>query len=92
MATAAVVCSPFILGQAQIGAQMHSCRNYAEVGVNTCGAFASNAAPPAGYVLPVFPALNFVADSDLDGWDAGTPNYCGDYAIPGSPVEGWVSS
>ena len=33
--------------------------------------------------------LNFIADSDMDGWGAGTPEYCGDYAIPGSPVEGW---
>ncbi|MCB9021558.1 MAG: PKD domain-containing protein [Chitinophagales bacterium] len=77
-------------GQAQIvGTNAFLQGNYAEVGVNTCGAFASNAAPPAGYVFTGLSGLNFVADSDLDGWDAGTPNYCGDYAIPGSPVEGW---
>ncbi|MBC8047097.1 MAG: hypothetical protein H7Y00_09905, partial [Fimbriimonadaceae bacterium] len=62
---------------------------YVEVGVNGCGAFASSTTPPAGYVVTGLSGLNFIADSDMDGWDIGTPGYCGDYAIPGSPVEGW---
>lgn len=63
--------------------------SYVEVGVNTCGAYASNAAPPAGYYVTGLTGLNFIADPDGDGWDAGSPGHCGDYAIPGSPVEGW---
>ncbi|MBP9548253.1 MAG: hypothetical protein KBE86_03785, partial [Chitinophagales bacterium] len=63
--------------------------NYVEVGVNGCGAFASSTTPPAGYVNTGLFGLNFIADSDMDGWDVGDPEYCGDYAMPGSPVEGW---
>lgn len=62
---------------------------YVEIGVNTCGAYASNTTPPAGYVVTGLTGLNFIADSDMDGWDIGSPEHCGDYAIPGSPVEGW---
>lgn len=62
---------------------------YVEVGVNTCGAYGSNGMPPAGYHPNVFSGLGFVADSDMDGWTTGTPDYCGDYFVPGSPVEGW---
>ena len=75
--------------QAQIvGSNAFLQGNFAEVGVNTCGAFASNGAPPAGYVVTGLSGLNFIADSDMDGWDVGDPEYCGDYAVPGSPVEG----
>lgn len=63
--------------------------SYVQVGVNGCGAYASSTTPPAGYVSTGLSGLNFIADSDKDGWDVGTPYYCGDYAIPGSPVEGW---
>ena len=54
---------------------------YVEIGVNTCGAYGSNATPPAGYHLPILSGLGFVADSDQDGWDVGTPEYCGDYFV-----------
>ena len=60
-----------------------------EIGVNTCGAYASNSAPPAGYVVTGLTGLNFICDVDGDGWDVGEAEYCGDYAVPGSPVEGW---
>lgn len=64
--------------------------NYVEVGVNTCGAFAANVAAPVGYHPNVAGSfLSFVADSDLDGWTLGAPTLCGDYIIPGAPVEGW---
>ncbi|MEZ5013465.1 MAG: T9SS type B sorting domain-containing protein [Chitinophagales bacterium] len=62
---------------------------FVEVGVNTCGAYGSNASPPAGFHPNVFSGLGFVADSDMDGWATGSPHYCGDYFVPGSPVEGW---
>ncbi|MBC8048415.1 MAG: gliding motility-associated C-terminal domain-containing protein [Fimbriimonadaceae bacterium] len=62
---------------------------YVEVGINNCGAYGSGDNPPGGYhPNPTF-ALGFVADSDQDGWDIGSPDYCGDYFVPGSPVEGW---
>lgn len=61
---------------------------YVEVGLNSCGVYGSVPAPPDGY-HPNAGGLGFVADSDQDGWDVGTPNYCGDYFVPGAPVEGW---
>ncbi|MEZ5013464.1 MAG: gliding motility-associated C-terminal domain-containing protein [Chitinophagales bacterium] len=75
--------------QAQIvGANCYLKGNFVEVGINTCGAYGSNTAPPAGY-HPTESGLGFVADSDEDGWDVSFPPYCGDYFVPGSPVEGW---
>lgn len=64
--------------------------NFAEVGLNTCGVFGSDAAAPAGYHPNVGSYLGFVADSDMDGWAVGTPDYCGDYFIPGTPEEGFA--
>lgn len=61
---------------------------YVEVGINTCGAFGSSVAPPVGY-HPTEGGLGFVADWESDGWATGTPIYCGDYFVPGTPVEGW---
>jgi gliding motility-associated-like protein len=76
--------------QAQIvGANAFLQGSVVEIGVNTCGAYGSNVLPPTGYHPTEFAGLGFVADSDLDGWDVGTPDYCGDYFVPGSPVEGW---
>lgn len=64
--------------------------NYVEGGINTCGAFATNSVAPFGYHPNASgDKLSFVADSDLDGWAIGTPPLCGDYIIPGAPVEGW---
>ncbi len=64
--------------------------NFVEVGVAPCGSFGSTIAPPAGY----HPrggggALGFVADPAKDGWTSGSPDYVGDYFLPGSPEEGW---
>ncbi len=67
--------------------------NFVEVGVNTCGAYGSSINPtapgPIGVYHPTELGLGFVADSDQDGWGTGSPPYCGDYFVPGSPVEGW---
>jgi len=78
--------------------------NYIEVGVNSLGAYGSSVAAPAGYhprggagvfntctsTTPAFgTGLGFVADPDKDGWNVGTPNYIGDYFLPGTPYEGW---
>jgi len=70
--------------------------SFVEVGVNRCGAFGSSTVPtvtgPIGpyHPNPGLPGLGFVADSDADGWTTGSPAYCGDYFVPGSPVEGWA--
>lgn len=73
-----------------VGANCYLKGNYVEVGINTCGAYGSNELPPAGY-HPTTPltGLGFVADPGEDGWDLGDPIFCGDYFIPGAPVEGW---
>ena len=71
-----------------VGANVFLKGNFVEVGANTCGAYGTPAAPPAGY-HPTETGLGFVADWESDGWDTGTPDYCGDYFVPGSPVEGW---
>ncbi len=71
-----------------VGANCFLKGNYVEVGINTCGAYGTPTMPPAGY-HPTESGLGFVADWESDGWDAGTPDYCGDYFVPGSPVEGW---
>lgn len=69
--------------------------NYVEVGISECGVYGTDLAPPVGYHPNVgsSPGIGFVADPDRDGWAstaAGGPyNYCGDYFVPGSPVEGW---
>ena len=73
-----------------IGTNIFLKGTYVEVGINHCGAYGSGSLPPAGYhPSPFLPGLGFVADSDEDGWGTGTPAYCGDYFVPGSPVEGW---
>lgn len=63
--------------------------NYVHLGINNCGAYGSNGAPPTGYSYNVYSGLGFTADNALDGWSTGWPSYCGDYFVPGSPVEGW---
>jgi gliding motility-associated-like protein len=65
--------------------------SFVEVGINQCGAYGTDALPPDGYhPSPGLSGLGFVADPDEDGWDEGDPEYCGDYFVPGSPVEGWA--
>ncbi|MFN0274653.1 MAG: hypothetical protein ACKVPJ_02815 [Chitinophagales bacterium] len=69
--------------------------NYVEVGINQCGAYGSQSTPPSGYHWNGWsfvwgPGLGFVVDHDKDGWTSGYPEYCGDYFVPGSPVEGWA--
>ncbi|HNW98961.1 MAG TPA: HYR domain-containing protein [Bacteroidales bacterium] len=65
--------------------------NYVEVGISPCGTFGSSIAPPSGYHPRGngYPGLGFVADPAKDGWAVGTPNFIGDYFLPGTPEEGW---
>lgn len=75
-----------------IGGDAFLKNDYLELGIGADGAFGTAANAPAEYhPRPFFGAtdgnLGFVADSDEDGWDVGTPDYCGDFFVPGSPVE-----
>ncbi|HSW59718.1 MAG TPA: hypothetical protein VLJ60_02910, partial [bacterium] len=70
-----------------------------EVGVSQCGSFGSTVAAPAGYHANTDPTgygacssgcyLGFIADPAKDGWNSGTPNFHGDFFLPGSPEEGF---
>lgn len=76
----------------KVGNEVFLKGTYLEVGVNECGVFGTdnNATIPGGYHPRANnPGLGFVADPDQDGWTTGTPDYCGDYFIPGTPEEGW---
>lgn len=68
--------------------------NYIEVGIAPNGSFGSTVGAPIGYhprVTTPTPGaqLGFVADAAKDGWSVGTPNYHGDFFLPGTPQEGW---
>ena len=68
---------------------------YVEVGIAPCGSFGSSVCAPAGYhprgagTVTATCNLGFVADIGRDGWNVGSPDYVGDYFLPGSPEEGW---
>ncbi len=75
-----------------VGSEAFLQGDYIEVGIAKNGAFGTDNAPPAGYHargVGTPPLLGFVSDPDKDGWAVGTPNYIGDYFLPGSPQEGW---
>lgn len=67
--------------------------NFMELGVSHCGTYGTETGlvVPAGF-HPRFAGadgMGFVADVGRDGWSVGSPDFCGDYFLPGSPVEGW---
>ena len=86
-------CNAFMLG------------NYLEIGVNWNGAFGASTTPPVGShptstaslyntricggSLFTGTSLGFVADPEKNGWTFGSPNYFGDYILPGAAQEGW---
>jgi gliding motility-associated-like protein len=91
-----VIC--FVAISSQLSAQIvnGNCfikANYLELGIGPCGVFGSTVDAPPGYHPrggAEYPfRLGFIADHGRDGWTAGTPNYCGDYYVPGNPEEGW---
>ena len=79
--------------------------NHVEIGISPVGSYGSSVGAPAGYHGNVTDGsaynstcghsstgsdhVGFVADIDMDGWSTGTPNFFGDYFLPGSPYEGW---
>ncbi len=66
---------------------------YIEMGINSCGVYGTADSPPMGYhpnfIIPGEQLISVIADSDKDGWEIGTPNYCGDYFLPGLALEGF---
>eukprot|EP01029_Cantina_marsupialis_P018630 TRINITY_DN4294_c1_g1_i5.p1 TRINITY_DN4294_c1_g1~~TRINITY_DN4294_c1_g1_i5.p1 ORF type:complete len:485 (+),score=107.97 TRINITY_DN4294_c1_g1_i5:83-1537(+) len=65
---------------------------YIEVGIHDSASYGTYGSPPSGYHAKgdrSRSGLGFVADMEKNGWTTGTPNYCGDYFLPGSPLEGW---
>jgi gliding motility-associated-like protein len=85
--------SAFISQQAQaqlVSAEAFLQGDYVEVGIATNGAFGTDNSAPTGYhPRGVGTLLGFVADIGKDGWTVGSPDYIGDYFLPGSPQEGW---
>ncbi len=66
---------------------------YVEAGICDNGDFGASG-PPTGYHPHLSTSgggakLGFVADPAMDGWTVGTPEYMGDYFVPGTPFEGW---
>lgn len=83
-----------------VGSNVYLQGCYEEVGISGCGVYGTSVLPPAagGPFGPYHPKpeffgfgtyFGFVADRNKDGWATGSPNFCGDYFVPGSPVEGW---
>jgi gliding motility-associated-like protein len=80
-----------------IGGEVFMQGNFIQVGMNGCGSFGTSNPPPAigAAGMPYYnnmTGLGFVADSDANGWVdpvTGADDFCGDYFLPGSPVEGW---
>lgn len=67
--------------------------NSLELGINECASFGPlssiNPLPNSYHNNAGIGALGAVADGGQDGWATGNPNFCGDYFLPGTPVEGW---
>lgn len=85
------------LGFAQLSGTDGYMRNdFLEVGVSSCGAFGTPSAGtvPGGYHPNTSYGLGFTADQGMNGFTVAGPTtlplYCGDYFLPGSPVEGWA--
>jgi hypothetical protein len=74
-----------------VGTNAYLQGDYVELGINGNGGYIANAEAPEGYHdLAGFSGFGLVADSDRDGWEIGSPGYCGDYFEPGSPEEGFA--
>lgn len=92
-----LLCVLFILSLSKIKSQIVDANaflkgNYVELAIGPCGAFASTVAAPVGYhprTDNFTGFLGFTADPAKDGWTTGSPDYVGDYFMPGSPEEGW---
>jgi gliding motility-associated-like protein len=98
-ALAAIILFSVILPAGRLYAQIISGNcfikgQYVELGIGPCGTFGTTVDAPAGFHARGGSSgnpfkLGFVADQGKDGWNTGSPNYCGDYYVPGTPEEGW---
>jgi hypothetical protein len=75
-----------------VGSDIFIQGNYVEIGIASNGAFGSGGAAPVGYHPGGSTNLGFVSDLDKDGWATGSPNFYGDFFLPGTPQEGWAVS
>ena len=74
-----------------VGTDAYIQGNYLELGISNDGVYIADAHAPAGYHDPgLLLHFGLIIDDAKDGWATGTPPYCGDYFIPGSPVEGFA--
>ncbi len=69
---------------------------YTEIGAQEDASFGTSVSAPSGYHphggSPPCGSSNVLAmvyDWGHDGWSTGSPNYMGDYTLPGSPWEEW---
>jgi gliding motility-associated-like protein len=92
-------CRDVVLNPLGVTQNAFSISDYVEVGVSSCGTYGTeNAAwpPPlpcsgtgTWYSTAGLNGIGFLADPGRDGWTVGSPALCGDYFLPGSPVEGF---
>lgn len=80
-----------------VGADVFLKGDYVEAGIATSGAYGTGGNAPTGYhPRPDFGLtsgpMGFVSDPEKDGWSVsspGSPDYFGDFFLPGAPQEGW---
>lgn len=83
---------PFSAKAQMVGTDIFLKGKTVEIGQSSIGCYGSAGETPTGFHPRSgtgFNRIGFVADPAGDGWSVGTPNYMGDYFVPGSPHEGW---
>jgi hypothetical protein len=84
------ICIVQIAKSQVVGTEAFLKGTFVEVGVSPCGVFGTVAPAPTGYHANApGGALGFIADANKDGWTVGSPPFCGDYFVPGTPEEGF---
>lgn len=86
---AVLLLCPFAVRAQLVSGDIFLQGDYVEVGIAPNGAFGSGGSAPSGYHPKGASGIGFVADPAKDGWTVGSPDYFGDYFLPGSPQEGW---
>ncbi|NDC40112.1 MAG: gliding motility-associated C-terminal domain-containing protein [Chitinophagia bacterium] len=97
---AAVVLLPQVLLAQISGGNLFLQGRFLEIGCNSNGSLGSGGSVPSGYhatsahagsaVCGASLSLASIYDYQHDGWGTGTPNFMGDYTLPGTPWEGWA--
>jgi len=96
-AAAIIIIGSAMVSNAQIvGGVSYLKGKFVEVAISDCGTYTSAAegvvvAAPTGYhENTIDGSLSFGNDVNVDGWDLGVPDQCGDYIMPGSPEDGFA--